>query len=166
MAEQNYIASIKDLLEDLRQITIIAMAQAGVKEDSDLSKSVKFYLTKDGIQMRVAEYYPFVSEGHLVKRRAGLRKVPLDALIKWIKAKGILPRSKKTGRFVTINQMAFAVQMSIWKKGISGKIKTKGKKYADTVANDVADYTATKLADVLAEAIADDLVNMFEPVSV
>ena len=166
MAETNYIASIKELLEDLREITVIAMAQAGIKETSDLSKSVKFYNTKDGIQMKVLEYYPFVDTGHRVVRRARVKKVPLDVLIEWIKKKGILPRSKTTGRFVTVNQMAYAVQMSIYKQGLSGKIKTKGKNYGDAVANDVADYTADKLANVLAERIADDLVEMFAPVTV
>jgi len=160
-----YIQAIKGLLEELRTITLQAMAEAGVSTSSDLSKSVKYVFTKDGIKMEVAEYYPFVSEGHLVKRRPRARKIPLDVLIQWIKKKGILGRSRKSGRFITTNQLAFAIQTAIWKKGIMGKVKTKGKKFAEKVMNSVADYTAEELANLLANEIADELVEMFEPIA-
>lgn len=154
----NYIANIKDLLLELQQITIAAMASTGIKKNSELSKSVKFTTTKDGIKMEVAEYYPWVSEGHLIKRRAGLRRVPIDVLIEWIKKNNIVPTSGKT-----INQLAFAIQTSIYKKGIEGK-KVKGKGFAEKVATNVADYTAEELVDYLAIMIADDLVEAFAPV--
>jgi len=166
MAERNYIADIKDLLLELRDITILAMAQSGIKETSELSKSVQYVFTKDGIQMKVAEYYPFVSEGHIVKRRARTSKVPLDALIQWIKKKGIVGRSTKSGRFISVNQLAFAIQMSIFKKGINSKRRAAGKKFAEKVANSVADYTSEELANLLANEIADELVEMFAPVAV
>lgn len=167
MAETNYIAAIKGLLEELRQITIQAMANAGVPESSDLSKSVKYYVTKDGIKMLVAEYYPFVSEGRKgTTRRAGLRKVPIDALIQWIKKNNIIGRSKKSGRFITTNSLAFAIQTSIYKRGINSKRPVKGKKFAQTVADNVADYTANELANYLAMMVADDLVQAFESVAV
>ncbi len=159
MGKIDYIEALKNLLQELQQITIEAMASTGVKSTSDLSKSVKYTLTKDGIKMEVAEYYPYVSEGHLIKRRAGLRKVPIDVLIQWIKKNNIIPNAGKT-----INQLAWAIQTSIYKKGIRGNKKTKGRKFADKVANNVADYTAEELADVLANEIADELVDMFEPV--
>lgn len=166
MADSNYIAAIKGLLEELRTITIMAMASTGVDKDSDLSKSVKYIITKDGIKMEVAEYYAWVDEGHKVTRKPMVRKVPIDALIQWIKKKGLLGRSKKSGRFITFNQLAFAIQTAIYKKGIQGKVKTKGKNFAEKVANNVADYTAEELADVLALQIADELVDMFAPVAV
>ena len=137
MEEIDYKEALKGLLNDLRNITIQAMASSGVDSNSDLAKSVKYYMTADGIQMEVAVYYPFVDAGHVVKRRAMARKIPLDVLIKWIKAKHLVPRNSKSGRFITTNQFAYAIQNSIYKKGISGKIKTKGKNYGDTVATDV-----------------------------
>jgi hypothetical protein len=142
------------------------MAQAGIKSTSDLSKSVKYVLTRDGIQMQVAEYYPYVSEGHKIVRRARIKRIPLDVLIKWIKMKGLVPRNSKTGRFMTVNQMAWAISTSIYMKGIRGGIKTKGRGFATIVANDVADYTAEELADLLAREVADDLVKMFAPVAI
>lgn len=165
MAQKDYIDAFRSLLEDLRQITIMAMAETGIKQESDLSKSVKYVLTKDGIKMQVLPYYPWVSSGHLAKRRAFAHKVPIQVLIEWIKKKHLVPRHKKSGRFMTTNQFAFAIQESIYKKGINGKIKSKGKNYEELVVNNVADYSAIKLADVLAVQIADELQAMFAPVS-
>ena len=82
----------------------------------------------------------------------------MDVLIQWIKAKNILPRNSKNGRFVTVNQMAFAVQTAIWKRGIQGKIPTIGRGFAKQVAENVADYTAEELANQMAIDIADDIV--------
>ena len=161
MAERNYIQEIQGLLAELQQISIVAMAQTGVKKTSDLSKSVKYYITKDGIKMSVLQYYPWVSDGHLVKRRSHVRRVPIDALVEWIKRRGLVPRGRQT-----VNQLAFAIQTAIWKRGIKGTVKTKGKNYADLVATDVADYTAEELANYLALEIADELVDMFAPVTV
>ena len=161
MAETNYIQEIQGLLAELQQISIAAMAQTGVKKSSDLSKSVKYSLTKDGIQMKALEYYPFVSEGHVVKRRSRVAKVPIDALIEWIKDRGLVPNGGKT-----INQLAFAIQTAIYQRGIKGKVKTKGRGFADVVANDVADYTAEELANYLANEIANELVEAFAPVAV
>lgn len=151
------LTDIKNLLIELRDITILAMAQSGVKESSNLSKSVQYVATQDGVQMKVLEYYPYVSEGRsTTKRAARVSKVPIDALIEWIKKRGITPYGNRT-----INQLAFAIQTAIYKRGLDSKRPVKGKGFADNVANDVADYTAEELANYLAEGVADDLVEMF-----
>ena len=166
MADDNYIAAIKGLLEELRLITIQAMAESGVPKSSDLSKSVKYYVTRDGIKMMVAEYYPYVDAGRSgTKRRAGLRRIPLDALIQWIKKNGILGRNKKSGRFITINQTAWAIQTAIYKRGINSSKPVKGKQFAQKVADNVADYTSEELVNYLAMMVADDLVEAFAPVA-
>lgn len=166
MAQDNYLEAIKGLLEELRLITIQAMAESGVPKSSDLSKSVKYYLTRDGIKMMVAEYYPYVDAGRKgTKRRAGLRRVPLDALIHWIKRNGIIGRNKKTGRFMSVNQTAWAIQTAIYKRGINSSKPVKGKAYADKVAENVGDYTSEELVNYLAMMVADDLVEAFAPVT-
>ena len=160
-ATPNYFEALKTLLEELRQVTIVSMAATGIKETSQLSKSVKFILTKDGIKMEVAEYYGWVSEGRdSTKRPSRLRKVPLEVLIEWIKKNKIVPYAGKT-----INQLAFAIQNKIYVEGINSKKKVKGRKYADKVSNAVADTAAVELADSLAEEILDDLVQMFQPIA-
>ena len=151
MAETNYIAAIEGLLNELKQITQMTLNQSGVKQNTDLSKSVQYVVTKDGVNMLVASYYPFVSGG----RRARIRRVPIAALIEFIKKNNIRPRGRQT-----INQLAYAIQESIYKRGI------KAKNFEDKVATGVADYTAAALADELALLVADDLVEMFAPVAV
>jgi hypothetical protein len=158
MAKKDYIKPLKALLIELRKITLMAMAQAGIKQSSDLSKSVKWFVTKDGVKMEVAEYYPWVSEGRsTTRRRARVAKVPIDALIEWIKRKGLQPIGRKT-----INQLAFAIQTSIYKKGLNTNRPVQGKGYADKVVNETADFTADKLAGFLAEEIADEMVKALE----
>ena len=150
MAEnKNYIDLISDLLNQLREITLMTLTESGVENNSNLNDSIKYVATKDGINMIAASYYPYVSQG----RRANIRRVPLSALIDWIKRYNIRPRNGQT-----INQLAFAIQTSIYKRGI------KAKNFVDKVETGVADYTANALANELAIVIADDLVEMFAPV--
>lgn len=166
MNKNELVDAIKELLLELQKITVQTMATTGVKTSSDISKSIKYVITKDGVQMVANDYYTELSEGRsTTKRRALAHRIPLDVLIKWIKAKNILPRNQKTGRFITINQFAWAIQTSIYKHGLNSKRAVKGKKFADKVENNVADYMANQLADKLAEAIANELVLMFAPVT-
>jgi len=161
MANQDFIESLSSLLQELQQITIASMAETGVKPTSDLSKSVKWVVTKDGLKMMVAEYYPFVDEGRsTTKRRAMMHRIPLSVLIEWIKRNNIKPYGGKT-----TNELAWAIQTAIYKRGLNSKRKVKGKNYGDKVANNVADYTANELADTLATQIADELVDMFAPIA-
>jgi hypothetical protein len=132
---------------ELKKITLMVLEQNKVKADSNLAKSVEYVYTADGVQMMVASYYPYVSGG----RKAGIRRVPVADLIQWIKKKNIRPR-----RGQTINQLAYAISESIYKRGI------KAKSFEEKVANGIADYATIALADELAEQIADDLEYMVE----
>jgi hypothetical protein len=50
-------------------------------------------------------------------RRAGIKRVPIDALIGWIRVKGIPLNGRKE------RDLAYAIQLKIWKNGIpSNKI--------------------------------------------
>lgn len=52
-----------------------------------------------------------------VGRKPGLKGVPVDALEKWIKDRGLKGRDKK-GKFITTRSFAFAIQQNIKKFGI------------------------------------------------
>lgn len=156
-----YLKEIRGLLEDLRKITRMTLDDHGVEMNSELSKSVRYAYTQDGIQLQVNYYYPFVSRGRKKGRRRaskrkgyvsrGIKRVPLDALIKFIKKNNITPRHGKT-----INQLAFAIQTSIYKNGI------KAKNFEEPVQVQVTDYMAAASADIFGEIIANDLANMFK----
>lgn len=72
----------------------------------------------DGFNIKVGEQAQYMDSG----RKPGGKKVPLDALIKWIKRYRVGQRDKKTGKFskrkTSINSLAFAIQMAIYKRGI------------------------------------------------
>jgi len=151
MNTEDYVKAINGLMQNLKKITVMTLTSSGVKQQSNLAKSIEYVTNKDGVQMLAASYYPYVSGG----RRANIRRVPIKDLIVWIKQYGIRPRNGQT-----INQLAFAIQTSIYKRGI------KAKNFEDKVETGVADYTAVALADELAVLVADDLVDMFAPVAV
>ena len=142
----DYKELLVDLLKDLTKVTLIAMEQQGVDKNSKLSKSVNYAVINDSIQLEVAYYYHYVSSG----RKRGIKKVPITALIQYIKDKGISPRSGQT-----INQLAFAIQNSIYRQGINPK------NFEDKVSDNALDVASEGLAEGLAESIADELENMF-----
>jgi hypothetical protein len=99
-------------------------------------------------------YGRFVDTG----RRAGARRVPIDALIKWIKQKGFESVAKK------IRGMAFAIQKTIFEKGISTAQSWKGEATKDfmtktlknlepQITNDIE-----KAAEQSIEAIIDNMI--------
>lgn len=145
-----YQEMLSDLLTDLQKVTVATIIQSGVEKDSNLVKSIKYLPVKNGVNMEANYYYPFVSSG----RRARIRKVPLAALIDYIKRYKIKPRNGQT-----INQLAFAIQQSIYKNGI------KAKKFDDKVANAAGEISQIAVADDLSVIIADDLVEMFAPLT-
>ena len=151
MTTEEYFKAIEGLMKQLKDITVMTLKKSGVKENSNLAKSIQYVTNKDGVQMLAASYYPYVSAG----RKANIKRVPIADLIQWIKQYNIRPRPGQT-----INQLAYAIQQSIYKRGI------KAKKFEEKVEIGVADYTALALADELAELIADDLVLMMSPVAV
>lgn len=73
------------------------------------------------LRVYVAEYAQYVERG----RRPGAKKVPISALIAWIKARrvgiGRTTRGRFTARTVTVTQLAFAIQAAIYKRGIAGR---------------------------------------------
>ena len=61
------------------------------------------------------DYLKFIDQG----RKAGARKIPIQVILRWIKKRNIKPRNAK-GQFkaMTLNQLAFVIQRSIFKIGI------------------------------------------------
>lgn len=67
------------------------------------------------LEITYADYFEYVNKG----RRIGAKRVPLNALIEWIKIRGIRRRDEK-GRFAKGSRLglAFAIQQNIFKYGI------------------------------------------------
>lgn len=136
---------IRDLLDDLTvAVKAVIVAKAPSLKNSDLVNSIEFRPLPVGFEMWANDYYDYVDRG----RKAGIRKVPIDALLNWISKKRIKGRSAK-GRFISNNQLAFAIQTSIFKVGIKGKLF------------DVAvDETIDEVTDVILDQQALDTVTI------
>lgn len=97
------------LLEAIGE-TWVEFTQTNLKliglENSDLYKSLGYKVIDYSIELYIADYWKYVEAG----RRAGVRKVPINALLKWMKKKRIA-----AGRE---NKIVWAIQQSIFKRGI------------------------------------------------
>lgn len=144
---------IKEFTDELVKAVQFVMVNNGVDKNSKLVQSIQWEQESEGVFIMLAnDYYEYVSTG----RRARARKVPIMALIQWIKDKRLKGRSKKTGRFISDNSLAFAIQTSIYKHGI------KGKNYITEVQDLVGDLIELKLGEGLEEAIANSLEQTFK----
>ncbi len=138
---------LQEFIVDLDLLAQQILIQSGVDKNSNLVNSIEFKSKANGLEMLAADYYLFVSTG----RKPRARKVPINDLITWIKSKGIASSN--------VNNIAWAIQTSIFKNGI------KGKNYITRLEDTVADSSSELLATALSEAIADDLVEAFEPLT-
>lgn len=123
----------KEILNELRAASeaILLTYKLG---DTALIASIEWRY-KDNLWVLWAnEYFKYLNDG----RKPSARKIPIFALIKWIKKKNIQPR----GRY-TYNQLAYAIQTSIYKVGIQPR------RFADPIIR--------VSTDILAEYIAEDL---------
>ena len=137
----------KDFIKELQSIVQKILIDKGVDKNSDLVQSVEFTTknSRDSLFMYVNDYYAFVSQG----RKSKTKKIPIQALISWIKGKRI-----SSTRYST-SQLAYIIQNSIYKAGI------RGKNFIQLVENTVANDVEVNLADELSEYLADSLFYYF-----
>ena len=139
----------KAILDELTKATKVVMAKKGVERNSNLLKTVEWEKKQNGFVLLANDYYQYVSSG----RKRGARKVPITDLIPWIKKYNIRPTAGQT-----INQLAFAIQSSIYKSGI------RGKKFEDPVENVTLDMITEGTAEILSEAIANGIADSINKV--
>ena len=78
------------------------------------SVNVKYNEGDESFSVEMLDYWQYVNDG----RKPG-KYVPLEPLKKWIKAKGLKGRNKKTGRFITNESFAWGISTNIKKFGIA-----------------------------------------------
>ena len=109
-ATRKALKAIAELLVDAIRV---GMATEGLK-DSDLDKSLETSIRGgDTVVVYMAVYGQWVISG----RRKFVRKVPIAALLTWIKKNNIQP-IPVNGKTISINSLAFAIQTAIFKNGI------------------------------------------------
>jgi hypothetical protein len=98
-------------------------------------------------------------------RRAGVKRVPLSALMQWIKIRGLKGRDKK-GRFMSTTNLAWAIQTNIFKYGVRPtNIYDAGisdlEQYFDDFPNNLPPDLLAEGEDIF-EAVAEDINNFIE----
>jgi hypothetical protein len=109
--------------------------------------------------IQYADYFNNVNFG----RRAGVKRVPLSALMQWIKVRGLKGRDKK-GRFMSTTNLAWAIQTNIFRYGVRPtNIYDAGisdlEQYFDDFPNNLPPDLLAAGADIF-EAVAED-INVF-----
>lgn len=115
-------AALKEAMEKYGEALCIQIVQelkdAGKEATGNLAKSVDYELiealNKISVGIVALPYFDFVDGG----RRKGAKPPPTDAIIKWMKVKGIKGRNPKTGKFQSQKSTAFAIARGISKNGI------------------------------------------------
>ncbi len=143
--QENILSNLGSDFTKLLKLTVQQVLKTKIKKDSNLADSVDFEFGRDQILMYVNDYYKAVSEG----RKPNAKKIPVYAIIQWLKKNRIVSTK------YSANQLAFVIQDSIYKNGITGK------HFIDVVENSVLDVAEVKIADGLEQVIGDSLFSSF-----
>lgn len=120
--------------------------------NSDLLKSLKIEVKDERLIISVYNYYKWVASG----RKKGEKGVPISVLLDWIKKNKIKGRNKTTGRFISNNSLAFAIQISIKKKGISKR------PFLEDAYNETIKIFDNKLNDLIDDLLKDILIRFIK----
>jgi hypothetical protein len=101
------------------------------------------------IQVLSEEYAQWVQSGRL----PGKKGVPISAIEKWIKERGLTGRDKK-GRFIKRRSFAFAIQSNIKKFGI------RPSNFLDVALEMIAEDP--KIMELIGDEAYEDLINLIE----
>jgi hypothetical protein len=101
------------------------------------------------LQMSMNDYGQWVQSGRL----PGKKGVPIDAIEKWIRSRGLKGRDKK-GRFITNRSFAFGIQKNIKKFGI------RPSDWYDVAIDSILEDT--EIINLLEGAAIEDLINAIE----
>ena len=130
------------LIFDYQKGIRIFLAESGVNESTDISKSIRLTSSESVVTMYAYDYYQSLSAG----RKPKAKKIPIEDLLQWIKDKGISTANA--------NSLAYAIQQSIYKHGI------KGKQFEQKIINNLTDYTAEVVNLIIWASIMDITVAM------
>ncbi len=143
------IVQIKEpLLRDLEKATKAIIAGSGIKQNSDLIKSISWVESEDDSIMTLIanDYFIYADVG----RRKGVMP-PVEPLIKWIKKNNIAMRG------MTVNEMAFIIANAIKRNGVMGRFFSG--EIMETTTDIVSEKLATTMADNICEAIVQAIEN-------
>lgn len=148
MIEQQFRDFIRGILKALKAQTINIGKYQALRPDSKLINSFDVRVRPDfqAIQFLAFDYLQWVELG----RRAGVRKVPIRALIDWI------VRYNISSPNMTTNQLAYAIQTNIYKYGIEPR------PMLDMMAETMTEILVDRAGKELEKSIADEFIKAFK----
>lgn len=114
-----------------------------------LRNSIQVQSTGDYIEVMAEDYFKWVQSGRI----SGKKGVPIEALEKWIKSRGLIGRDKK-GRFIKTRSFAFAIQNNIKKFGI------RPANFLDTAIERLAEDE--RIIDIIGEQAYEELIDLIQ----
>lgn len=103
---------LNDMLIVIGEVLVQAykaeLVSIGLK-NSDLINQIDYIVKGDSVSITMPDYAKYVEQG----RKPHVKRVPISALVTWIKKKRIATGS--------VNNLAWAIQRSIWMNGIQAR---------------------------------------------
>lgn len=140
-------ALLGELLAETRQI----MLMRKVDTRSELVRSTEWIYEKKVFTLFANDYFKWVDTG----RKPMARKVPIEALIPWLRKNNIRPRSGQT-----YTSLAYAIQQSIYKLGIKGKL------YTSAIVDESMELIAYNVIADISEQIVYEVVQKLEEINI
>ncbi|WP_299988706.1 hypothetical protein [uncultured Pontibacter sp.] len=150
-----------ELFELAKQIKefIIAEAEKGGRHKfrkdgrGGFVNSTEVEFTTDGVEITLPEQAYYIEQG----RKPLAKKVPIQAIIKWLKRYRILGRDKRSGKYrktsaASINSTAWAIQQSIYKNGIKARPFIQAS----------LDFTEQLISQVIDEIMIPEIIQIVE----
>lgn len=155
----------KRSVDDLGQFIINELAKELIKQDhratGKLIASLDYKVLDDFIgtvlRIEMNDYGEYVNVG----RKRGAAKVPINALVDWIKVKGIESNNKKA------LGIAFAIQKTIQKEGIpTRKSRSRGKKveFVDDTLARIEMTIVNKIEELAGKTVETTIDNFIKKV--
>lgn len=152
-------------IEDVGQFIINELAKELIKQDhratgkliASLDYNVLDNFIGTVLRIEMNDYGEYVNVG----RKRGAAKVPIDALVDWIKVKGIESNNKKA------LGIAFAIQKTIQKEGIpTRKSRSRGKKveFVDDTLSRIEMTIVNKIEDIAGKTVETTIDNFIKRV--
>ena len=108
----NYKTIFEELSKDIESIIKLIWIKNGLNPNYDVLETKKPVIKNNRLEIYSADYIKIINSG----RKKFTKKVPISALILWMKQKNITPRGS-----LGINNLAYVIQNSIYNNGIKGK---------------------------------------------
>lgn len=137
------LIEIAAMLTDALKASLGSIGLDGTK----LQDSIESEVNGDKVTAYMIYYGQWVVSG----RRKFTKKVPVSALIDWINKKGITA-TLPSGKTMSVNRLAFAIQNAIYKNGIKGR---------DFIKPAVSDDFIRIAEEMILEALEEEFEKVF-----